>query len=74
MKYLIHGLGQSSSSWDNTISYMEDKIQLDCPNIFPLLNDKEPSHNNLYHSFSEYCGKSQNLFAYADFPLGLFLH
>ncbi len=56
MRYiLIHGLGQNSSSWDRTISYMSEKYRIDCPDIIRLLGDKEPTYNNLYPAFSEYC-------------------
>lgn len=59
MRYiLIHGLGQSSSSWDKTISCMGEKFHAGCPDVPQLLSDKEPTYNNLYHVFSEYCLES----------------
>ncbi|MEH7125602.1 alpha/beta hydrolase [Bacillus sp. JJ1773] len=55
MRYIfVHGLGQSSSSWEKTISYMGDTTQISNPDLFNLLKDKEPTYNNLYTAFSEY--------------------
>ena len=34
MKYVfIHGLGQNSSSWDKTFSFMKDKNDFFCPDL-----------------------------------------
>ncbi|MEH7392327.1 alpha/beta fold hydrolase [Bacillus sp. JJ1474] len=55
MRYIfVHGIGQSSSSWEKTISYMGDTTQISNPDLFNLLKDKEPTYNNLYTAFSEY--------------------
>lgn len=55
MRYIfVHGLGQSSSSWEKTISCMDDKTQISNPDLFDLLQDKEPTYNNLYTAFSKY--------------------
>ncbi|MEG1059805.1 MAG: alpha/beta hydrolase [Terrisporobacter sp.] len=51
---LIHGLGQESSSWDKTISYMiEDNII--CPQLSLLIKEEDISYSNLYKGFSRYC-------------------
>ncbi len=56
MKYiLLHGLGQTSSSWNNTIETMENKSDILCPNLLDLLCGKEVTYSNLYKAFSEYC-------------------
>ena len=58
MNYIfIHGSGQKSSSWNETISYMENNKNILCPNLFSILNGKEVNYNNLYNSFVEYCIK-----------------
>lgn len=51
----IHGLGQNSSSWDRTVSYLPEYLQINCPNLFEMLPHKEITYNNLYNSFVEYC-------------------
>lgn len=54
-KILIHGSGHKATSWNKTISYMENKEDILCPNLFLILNNKEASYVNLYSSFAEYC-------------------
>lgn len=56
MKYiLIHGLGQDSSSWSRTISYMKEQDNTICPNLYLFLRNEDVTYSNLYRSFSEYC-------------------
>lgn len=56
LKYIfLHGLGQNSSKWQNTISNIENKSDIICPNLSDFLNGKEMNYANLYESFSEYC-------------------
>lgn len=56
MKYIfLHGLGQNSSSWEKTIDVMNDNLDIDCPNLFTLLQGREVNYSNLYQVFSEYC-------------------
>lgn len=54
-KILVHGSGHKASSWNETISYMKDSGEVLCPNLFSILNGKEPTYDNLYASFAEYC-------------------
>lgn len=56
MQYiLIHGLGQNSSSWDKTISYMPEQDHVVCPELSLFLKAGESTYANLYHAFAEYC-------------------
>ena len=54
-KVLDHGSGHKATSWNETISYMKDSGEVLCPNLFSILNGKEPTYDNLYASFAEYC-------------------
>ncbi|MEH6944406.1 alpha/beta fold hydrolase [Bacillus sp. JJ722] len=55
MRYIfVHGLGQNSTSWEETISFMGKTTQISHPDLFDLLKDKKPTYNNLYLAFSEY--------------------
>ena len=56
-KVLVHGSGHKASSWNETISYMKDSGEVLCPNLFSILNGKEPTYDNLFASFSEYCSQ-----------------
>jgi pimeloyl-ACP methyl ester carboxylesterase len=51
----VHGLGQTPSSWNNTISLIETSVPFSCPDLHKLLNNQEITYRNLYHSFSNYC-------------------
>ena len=52
---LIHGLGQDSSSWNKTLSHIEHKEQVICPELTAFLKEGDGSYENLYRTFSEYC-------------------
>lgn len=61
MSYIfIHGLGQDSASWKQTLSYIdnmkekEDVISLD---LASFLKEKDSTYENLYSGFSAYCNK-----------------
>lgn len=55
MKYVfVHGLGQDSSSWNNTISFIKNDIQWLNPNLFELLEEKDVTYSNLYFALSKY--------------------
>lgn len=54
-RILVHGSGHKAASWNETISHMENKEDILCPNLFSILNKKEASYTNLYSSFAEYC-------------------
>ena len=52
---LIHGLGQKSSSWNKTISYMVDQENIICPDLSSFLGQEDITYSSLYKAFSEYC-------------------
>ncbi len=56
-KILVHGSGHKATSWNETISYMKDSGEVLCPNLFSILNGKEPTYDNLFASFAEYCNQ-----------------
>ena len=71
MKYIfLHGLGQTASSWDKTISCIGEKENIICPNLFELLQKKEVTYANLYEAFSEYCKNFSEPFAICGLSLG----
>jgi len=74
MRYiLIHGLGQSFSSWDKTISCMGEKFHADCPDVTRLLDGKEPTYNNLYRAFFEYCQEAAEPVCLCGLSMGAIL-
>jgi pimeloyl-ACP methyl ester carboxylesterase len=51
---LIHGLGQDSSSWSKTISFMKEDICISSPDLSAILQHQEVTYENLYQAFSDY--------------------
>ncbi|WP_217697389.1 MULTISPECIES: alpha/beta fold hydrolase [Virgibacillus] len=51
----IHGLGQSASSWQETIAYLCEYRNIYSPNLSAMLQHKEVTYQNLYASFTTYC-------------------
>lgn len=51
----IHGLGQTSSSWEKTIEGIDSITDAYCPNLSEMLQNKDINYDNLYKAFSEYC-------------------
>ncbi|SHH35319.1 alpha/beta fold hydrolase [Virgibacillus chiguensis] len=51
----IHGLGQSASSWQDTIAYLSEYRNIYSPNLSAMLQHKEVTYQNLYDSFNTYC-------------------
>lgn len=71
MKYvLLHGLGQTSSSWKKTTDMLDEGLDVSCPDLFSLLRDKEINYENLYQAFSEYCGISFEPISICGLSLG----
>lgn len=55
MQIFIHGLGQTPSSWENTIKEMNIQTDVNCPNLSELLKGHKINYTNLYQVFSEHC-------------------
>lgn len=56
MKYiLLHGMGQNASSWDKTISFLPDNIEIVCPELSDFFVEGNCCYGQLYSSFCEYC-------------------
>ncbi|MBD8033011.1 MULTISPECIES: alpha/beta fold hydrolase [Solibacillus] len=53
----VHGLGQNSSSWEETITFMGESNQMYHPDLFDLVKGQELTYKNLYAAFSEYIEK-----------------
>ncbi len=56
MKYiLLHGMGQNASSWDKTISFLPDGIEIACPELSDFLTEGSCQYNKMYAAFCDYC-------------------
>ena len=54
-KILVHGSGHKAASWKETVSCMDGKEDLLCPDLCALLAGKTASYPSLYGAFAEYC-------------------
>lgn len=58
MKYiLLHGMGQSASSWDKTISYLPDTAETVCPELSDFFSEGNCNYSKMYSSFCGYCNR-----------------
>ena len=74
MRYVfIHGLGQTASSWDDTLSYMNCKGEVYCPELLSLLRGSKVEYGSLYKGFFEYCGGFDEPLALCGLSLGAVL-
>lgn len=56
MKYiLLHGMGQSASSWDKTISFIPDNIETVCPELSDFFTEGNCEFSIMYDAFCNYC-------------------
>lgn len=51
----IHGLGQTQSSWDSSISFLSENILASSLDLTALCSGGEISYQDLYNSFENYC-------------------
>ena len=56
MKYIfLHGLGQTSFSWNKTLEVMSDKWDILCPNLADWLYNERPCYETLYKALERCC-------------------
>ena len=74
MKYIfVHGLGQNSSSWNETITALGEPMDIHCPELSVMMDNKDVTYNNLYETFSKYCNKSDEPINLCGLSLGAIL-
>ncbi len=52
---LVHGLGQGASSWNPTISFLDNQRTISCPELSSFLKQAPYTYERLYQHFSAYC-------------------
>ncbi len=55
-KVFVHGSGHRADSWARTVSLMEGKEDILCPELSDLLGGEAAAYERLYARFSAYCG------------------
>ena len=69
-KVFVHGLGQTSKSWDDVISYMTASQDISCPDLSKLLVGQKATYHLLYQAFTDYCQKIDGKIALCGLSLG----
>ena len=57
-RILTHGSGHKAASWKETISCLNHREDILCPELANLLNGREASYSNLRTAFAEYCTRA----------------
>ncbi len=73
MWFFLHGLGQSPSSWNETISCLSEDIKAYCPNLFDFSTDRAITYKNIYLSFEEYIDRFSEPVTICGISLGAVL-
>ena len=55
---LIHGSGHKADSWRETISYLDRREAVLCPELSAILNGRVASFPNLRAAFAQYCAQA----------------
>lgn len=66
----LHGLGQTPSSWDQTIQRLPGEWEIRCPDLACWLQGQEPSYPLLYHALESYCDQFDQPLALCGLSLG----
>ena len=67
---LLHGLGQSAASWDNTVKYLGPASDILCPELSRWLEECEPRYDNLYRGLVKYCAQFEGPLNLCGLSLG----
>ena len=52
---MLHGLGQSSESWSDTVKALKGEFKVLCPNLSDWLSGKAACYDTLYRALETYC-------------------
>ena len=55
---LLHGSGHRADSWRETVSYLDRREDVLCPELSAILNGREASFPNLRAAFAQYCAQT----------------
>lgn len=70
---LIHGLGQLPISWDKTLSYFPNDIEVFCPHLSEFVNNQNVTYEKLYKEFENQCNLKKSSLCLCGISLGAVL-
>lgn len=69
----VHGLGQTPSSWAETLNYLPKQANMVCPHLFEFVQGEEVTYEKLYEAFTVYCHQFTAPFHLCGISLGAIL-
>lgn len=69
----IHGLGQTSSSWDKVIAHLPTNIKICRPCLSDTVKDQQVTYENLYNVFESECNRLETPLYLCGISLGAIL-
>lgn len=70
---MLHGLGQTASSWDKTLSFLPSDTDISCPKLYDFFGADERTYCNLYGGLCEYLGSFSEQVTLCGLSLGAVL-
>ena len=67
---LLHGLGHTSSSWNETIQTLNEDRNIFCPDLSDWIMGKQPCYDTLYKAFEKYCEQFDDTLCLVGLSLG----
>ncbi|MCL1948623.1 MAG: alpha/beta fold hydrolase [Turicibacter sp.] len=67
---MIHGLGQTASVWENTLSHLPKTCSFECPGLFEELKPMDFSYPKLLQNFFDYCNQLEGPLHLCGLSLG----
>lgn len=69
----LHGLGQSSSAWKETVSYLPEGTKAHCPDLFDFSADRAMTYQNTYSALEGYLARFPGAVTLCGLSLGAVL-
>lgn len=69
----VHGLGQTSLSWQPTVSHLPKEMAITCPDLYNLCENQDLTYQKLYAAFVDYCDKFSQPLNLCGISLGAIL-
>lgn len=66
----VHGLGQNSESWNETIKKLDNTEKVLCVDLMSLVHKSESTYKELYKRFVEYCNSIEGELSIVGLSLG----
>lgn len=70
---LVHGLGQTASSWEKVKIRLRNEGEVFCPDLYAIMGTAQPDYSAIYNAFSAYCDQIEGPLYLCGLSLGAVL-